>query len=383
MRLLHVVPTYLPATRYGGPIYSVHGLCKGLAARGHEVHVFTTSVDGPGDSKVPHGVPVPLDGVQVWYFPSRRLRRLYWSPPMAAALRKQMAGFDAVHLHSVFLWPTLAAARCAERQGVPFLLAPRGMLVPELIARKSRLLKQSWLRLFERRTIEHAAGIHVTSPTEAAELTRFGYRLPPCFEVPNGVDLSPPPVSAVERREDRLLFISRINWKKGLDRLIPAMARLPGVHLTIAGNDEEAYLPQLRRLAETAGVAERIDFRGAVSGAEKQRLLREATALVLPSYSENFGNIVLEAMAEGCPVAVTPEVGLAPVVAQSGAGVVTPSEPEHLAAALQALLADPAGRRAMGEQGAATVRREFSWDAVAERMEAVYRQILPPGRGGA
>ena len=69
LKLLHVVPTYLPATRYGGPIYSVHGLCKALAVRGHEVHVFTTNVDGPGDSAVPLGRPVDLDGVKVWYFP--------------------------------------------------------------------------------------------------------------------------------------------------------------------------------------------------------------------------------------------------------------------------------------------------------------------------
>ena len=83
MRLLHVTPTYLPATRYGGPIQSVHGLCTALAARGHDVHVFTTNVDGRGDSAVPLARCVPTDGVGVWYFPSRWLRRLYWSPPMA------------------------------------------------------------------------------------------------------------------------------------------------------------------------------------------------------------------------------------------------------------------------------------------------------------
>ncbi|MEZ5582503.1 MAG: glycosyltransferase [Candidatus Competibacteraceae bacterium] len=153
MRLLHVVPTYLPATRYGGPIYSVHGLCKALAARGHEVHVFTTNVDGPGDSDVPLTKPVRRDGVSIWYFPSRQLRRLYWSPPMAKALRKLMPGFDLVHLHSIFLWPTWMAARCARHCNVPYILAPRGMLVKELIQRKSSWIQNRVDRVD--RTTEH------------------------------------------------------------------------------------------------------------------------------------------------------------------------------------------------------------------------------------
>ena len=85
MRVLHVVPSYIPAWRYGGPIRSVHGLCAGLARAGLDVHVFTTNVDGDRDSEVPLGEPVDLDGVQVTYFPSRRLRRLYYSPEMRSA----------------------------------------------------------------------------------------------------------------------------------------------------------------------------------------------------------------------------------------------------------------------------------------------------------
>src|SRR5512137_1024098 len=129
MRLLHVVPTYLPAVRYGGPIHSVHGLCAALAARGHDVQVFTTNVDGPGNSAVPLGRPVDVDGVKVWYFPSRRLRRLYWSPAMGRMLKQEVGSFDLVHLHSVFLWPTWAAARAARGSSVPYVLSPRGMLV--------------------------------------------------------------------------------------------------------------------------------------------------------------------------------------------------------------------------------------------------------------
>src|SRR5262245_46752372 len=114
MRILHVVPTYLPAVRYGGPIFAVHGLCRALVSRGHEVEVVTTNINGSENSAVPIEVPVELDGVQVRYFPSRLLRRLSWAPSLARVLRQQISTFDLVHLHSVFLWPTWAAARSAR-----------------------------------------------------------------------------------------------------------------------------------------------------------------------------------------------------------------------------------------------------------------------------
>ena len=150
MRVLHVVPTYLPAVRYGGPIQSVHGLCAALAKRGHDVHVFTTNVDGSGDSAVPLGRPVDIDGVNVWYFASRRLRRVYWAPSMARALERDIGTFDLLHVHSVFLWPTWAASRAARAAGIPYVLSPRGMLVKDLIRAKSRFAKTAWMALIER-----------------------------------------------------------------------------------------------------------------------------------------------------------------------------------------------------------------------------------------
>ncbi|HVH81011.1 MAG TPA: hypothetical protein VM782_16560, partial [Stellaceae bacterium] len=99
MRLIHVTPTYLPAIRYGGPIFSVHGLCAALAIRGHDVEVFTTSVDGARDSDVPHDEPVLLDGVKIRYFRSALMRRLYWAPSLATALHGAIATTDILHLH--------------------------------------------------------------------------------------------------------------------------------------------------------------------------------------------------------------------------------------------------------------------------------------------
>ncbi len=117
MKILHVVPSYFPAVRYGGPIYSVHGLAAAQAALGHEVEVFTTNADGAGVSDVPLGVPVDLDGVAITYFQVGWPRRLYRAPSLGKAARRRIATFDVVHTHSVFLWPTLVAARAARRAG--------------------------------------------------------------------------------------------------------------------------------------------------------------------------------------------------------------------------------------------------------------------------
>ncbi len=380
MKILHVVPTYVPAWKHGGPIRSVHGLCKALAARGHQVTVFTTDTDT--DGAVPAGQAVALDGVEVWYFPVTAPRRLYRSPRMDAALRQRIAEFDVVHLHSVFLGPTSAAAREAEQAGVPYLVAPRGMLVGDLLRRRGRWRKALWLRFVERRTLARAAGLHVTSDLEAEEARKLGLPLPRVFIVPNGIDPepAPPPEAPAAPVRDLLadgpffLYLGRLSWKKGLDRLIPALARVPKISLAVAGNDEEGIRPRLEALAREAGVAGRVVFLGPVDGADKAALLHGCAALVLPSYSENFGNSVLEAMAAGRPVAVTPEVGLAGVIREERAGLVADGDPTLFGDALRGLLADP-DREAMGRRGAEAATRRFGWAAVAAQTEAVYHML--------
>jgi glycosyltransferase involved in cell wall biosynthesis len=266
MRILHVIPTYLPATRYGGPIFAVHALCRALIARGHEVEVVTTNIDGAGASPVPLGRRVEIDSVPVRYFVSPWLRRLSYAPAMSAVLRTEVSKFDVVHLHSVFLWPTLAAARVAQAAKIPYLVSPRGMLVRDLIRRRNRLVKSAWIALFERSNLERAAAIHTTSHTEAAELARFGWRLPPVAVIPNGVtiddgggsdsdatDLSAD-VREIAAAAPFVLFLGRISWKKGPDRLLRAFARTRGGTLVIVGPDDEELTPRLRRSPAISGL---------------------------------------------------------------------------------------------------------------------------------
>jgi len=348
-----------------------------LAARGHEVEVFTTNVDGPRDSDVPLGVPVDLDGVKIWYFPSKWLRRLYWTPPMARMLKQVVGNFDLVHLHSVFLWPTWVAARVARSARVPYVLSPRGMLVKDLFRARSRFLKTTWMVLIERTNLAHAAGIHVTSSVEAAEVAAFGYALKGrVFEVPNGVNLSAPgPVEPVTP-SPYMLILGRINWKKRIDIALETVQRLKGIRLLVAGGDEEGLAANLCKRAASLGVAARVDFVGPVEGLRKRQLLQGALALLMPSLSENFGNSALEAMAEGTPVIVTPQVGVADGVAESGAGFVVAPTGEAFADAVMKLQGDPTLRTRMSERARALVVENYAWPVIGARIENEYRAIL-------
>jgi glycosyltransferase involved in cell wall biosynthesis len=383
MRILHIIPSYLPAVRYGGPIFAVHSLCKAMAARGHEVQVFTTNIDGPRNSPVPIGVFVNLEGVRIRYFSCPLLRRLYWAPALGRSLKSEIGNFDASHLHSVFLWPTWVAARAARKAGVPYVLSPRGMLVRDLIARRSRLAKSAWIQTIERSNLKQAAAVHLTSQLEAAELQRFGWRLPRLAVIPNGVDEPPSwngqiatDVEAIAAEQPLVLFLGRLSWKKGLDRLLRAFACTKAGKLAIVGTDDEGLAPQLVKLAGDLRIADRVRILSrTIIGSEKERLFAAARVFVLTSYSENFGNTVLEAMRRRVPVIVTPEVGAADIVRESEGGLVVAGDPVPLGAAISQLSSDADLARSMGEAGQRHAIGHYSWTSIAARMEDLYESL--------
>jgi glycosyltransferase involved in cell wall biosynthesis len=344
--------------------------------------VFTTNADGPGVSDVPLGTPADIDGVKVTYFAVGTPRRLFRAPAMKAALAGQVAAFDLVHLHSVFLWPTLVAARAARQAGVPYVLSPRGMLVGELIRAKSGAVKRAWLRLFERRTIREAAALHFTSGQEAADFAALGLNARRAIELPNGVDAPPAPgepapdVAAAIAGGRYLLYLGRLNWKKNLPALIEAVAGTPGLRLVIAGNDEEGHVEALTRAAAAHGIGDRLALvaRG-VEGADKEALFAGAAIFALPSLNENFGNTVLEAMARGVPVIASSGAGVAQVVREAGSGLVADPTPHALAEVIAKLEAEPAAAHAMGAAGRRAATERYGWGAVAERMVEAYREL--------
>jgi glycosyltransferase involved in cell wall biosynthesis len=258
------------------------------------------------------------------------------------------------------------------------------MLVADLIRRKSWVAKRAWIAAFERRNVEAASALHATSKVEAEDIKRLRLRHQRMIIVANGTEVPElgvcNDVAHDGRRRPTVLFLGRVNWKKGLDRLITAMAQLPDADLIVAG-DDEGYRARLELLTARLGLGARVRFIGALHGPEKWMMFKSAQVLVLPSYSENFGNVVLEAMAVGCPVVVTPEVGLASVVGESGAGLVSPGDPQALARALSSIFTNPDTARAMGEVGRKLVAERFTWEVVAVQMEHAYQQIMGDRNG--
>jgi glycosyltransferase involved in cell wall biosynthesis len=353
------------------------------------VEVFTTNIDGSKESEVPTGVPVFLDGVQIRYFSSPLLKRMSWSPAMARVLKKEIGRFDLLHLHSVYLWPTWAAARSARKAHVPYLVSPRGMLVKELIERRSTFAKTAWIDLIEKSNLERASAIHVTSELEGSELTRFKWRLPRVTVIPNGVDLLDrsaktelsADVKEIALRQPLALFLGRISWKKSLDRLLNAFALTRHGKLAIVGTDDEGLIPKLQRLAEKLQIGDRVYFLPrTVLGADKEHLFAAARLFVLPSHSENFGNTVLEAMQRGVPAVVTPEVGTAVIVREARGGIVVQGAPESLSEAINCLINDPTLARSMGEAGGRYILANYAWPRIAAQMEGLYESLKTPNR---
>jgi glycosyltransferase involved in cell wall biosynthesis len=302
---------------------------------------------------------------------------------MGRALFGTVATYDLVHIHSVYLWPTWTAARAARAGRVPYVVSPRGMLVPELIRRKSRWVKEAWLRLIERPNLERAAALHTTSDVEAGHLPGFGWRLPPIAMVPHGVDdpealgsdISPDVAAAIAGPPAALAF-GRISWEKGLDRLIAAVPLAPSARVIIAGNDG-GQAAALAEQAKQLGVADRVTILPrSISGDDKEALFANAALFAMTSLSENFGLAAFEAMRRGRAVLTTADVGMSEIVREASAGLIVDPSPPAIARGLETILADEQARRAMGQRGCELVVSRYGWDVAATRMTELYRSAV-------
>jgi len=382
VRILHVTAYYHPAVEWGGPVRSVALLAQATAQAGADVEVLTTSARGRADlPPIPPGVRA-VNGIPVEYCRARGPRRFFFSAELASALWRRVRRADVVHVHGLWTYPVLAAARVCSLLGVPYVLSPRGSLDPWALRQKS-WKKRGYTLLFEHRTLRGARLLHFTSEDEH-RTAPAAYRDQPHAVVPNCLELEgllALPHDEAAAAHPELLVLGRIHRMKGFDVLVPALRSLADegrpVRLVIAGNDEDGYRAEVERLAAAHGVAERIRFLGEVDEAGKRAAFRRAALLVAPSYRENFGNAVAEAMAAGVPVVVSERVGIAADVTEARAGLVVPIDAAGLAAAVARLLDDPTARAEMGARGRALARARWAGPAVARAMLAAYARVAP------
>lgn len=376
VRIVHTVGSLSGA--HGGPSRSVTALADALAGSGAEVGVV--AMQDPGARPVrPHDARV-----SVTLAPGHE-RDGFWrarATPFGRALAEAVAGRDGALIHDHGLWlPTnRTASLVAQRAGVPLVVSPKGMLSAWALGASGAKKRAAWA-LYQRRALARAAAFAVTSSAEAADVRRAGLRQPVAV-IRYGV--AAPPLTSRAARADGVrtaLFLSRIHPKKGVPDLLRAWAavRPAGWRLVVAGPGEAAHVDEAHRLARVLGLADGVTFAGEADDAEKWALYGAADLFVLPSYSENFGIVVAEALGAGVPVVTTRETPW-DVLATHRCGWWVETGAASVGAALaEATSAPTAQLAAMGERGRAYAAAHLSWEASARAHLALYHWLL--GRG--
>lgn len=383
MRILQTVAGLWSGT--GGPVASITSLCRGLAALGHQVTLLTGS--GPLHPDVAALVPQ----VRLRTVPLGPYLLGNWSPAFRRACLEEARHAEVVHDHGVWLDTNAASVRMARRAHAVVVRSPRGMLSP-WARRRSHLAKSLLWRLRERALFDDSDVVHVTSHLEQAELEPLGIRARTVV-IPNGVDLLgeySAEAVASERHHgisgihDRrvVLFMSRLHAKKGLDILCKAWERLDPAMLAllmVAGPGDPEQIASLRRWVDRQ-CGPPAHYLGPVSGQEKIRLLTSARLLALPSYSENYGMVVAEALACGTPVLTTTEMPWTEVEARGCGWVIRPSVEALLPTLRAALDVDDQDHERMRARARAFIEESHSLDRCVKRMADLYAEAAASRR---
>jgi len=391
MQILHIASSL--DSRDGGAAMACSALCRELARQGHEVEIYTTFVRGRRDDW--RNYAGDLSQFTVRAFPVRT-KMCDVSLGLYKALAKSVRTADVVHIHGIYRFNFIAGVRWSRHYQVPYVVKPHGSLDP-FSYRVRRWRKWPFEKLVIAPAMAHAGAVQFTAEEEmllaaSTGLFRAGNHKPVfnAVIVPEGLDLSDSssqleapdfaqlfPQTAGKRV---ILFLGRINFKKGLDILAKAYGIVrrvsPDTHLVIAGPDNEGYEATVRRCLEIEGLTPHVTFTGMLVGAAKSAAFKAANVFVLPSYTENFGLVLCEAMQYSLPVVVSNKVNIWREIAGADAGVVVECAPSQVAEAILSLLEKPELARAMGERGKRLVRERYGMESVAQQMLNVYQRLV-------
>jgi glycosyltransferase involved in cell wall biosynthesis len=382
--------------RVGGPATVLPELAKAQVEAGLEVVVATTNVETTrgGVYRSP-GWDALADGAVPVFYGAAQVPPLMASLSLGAYLRRSIPDFDVIHVHGVYRFPTTAAAYWSRRYGVPYIIRPHGSLDPYLYDKSSSLLwvKRLYERLFDLPNLNAASAIHYTAEDERERASFLKLRAP-SFIVPNGLAwdcYSTLP----ERGELRarlgigeapvVLFLGRLHFKKGLDLLVAAFEAVrharPNAQLVIAGPENDDYGQKVRGWVSNLGLDAAVHFVGPLQGLDVVKAYVDADVFALPSYTENFGMTVIEAMACALPVVISDQVNIHSEISEAGAGLVTRCDADDVASALLTLLNDPERRHRMGSAGRRRVEDRYSWPVIVQALTREYEGVIEKGRG--
>ena len=377
----------------GGPSQAVLEAVGALRRLGVDAEIATTNDDGPEVLDVPIGILTCWQGAPVHFFrrfsPTvRPVREFAFSVGLTTWLWKHIQDYDLMHVHALFSYSSSAAMLVARAKRVPFLNRPSGLLCRWSL-QQSPVRKRAFLRLFDRANLNASAALEYTADQEKEESRDVGLRAP-AVVLPYGLHL---PLEIADARarlrrqlqlapdEPIVLFMSRLHVKKGLDTLIEALEKLASRRFTlvVAGRGAPDYELAVRTRACAGPLRDRTHFLGFVQGEFKQLLLQGADLFALPSFSESFAIVVMEAIAAGTPVVTTPGVPLAVLIEKFDLGWVAPPNPGLVASALDEALSslkDPDAGDLRRARSRSLAERNFSWETIARRLTALYEAVL-------
>ena len=383
MKILMIAP-YL-ADVYGGPSKAVKELTQGLAAQNIHVDLLTTNASGDCKLTVPLNRWIEKEGYRVRYFNCLYRYDSILSTSLCRWLSQHASDYDIVHTHTVFA-PTIAISRwVCRRQGVPYVVTPHGMLEPWALSYKASK-KRLFYRNFEIPALKAADVIHVLNQQEERNVHILGFQQ--TAVISNGIHFTefenlPQPDYFYQKFPQTkgkkiVLFLGRIDPKKGLDLLAPAFSKVhrqfPNTHLVIAGPDSIGFLPTAKNYFEQEDCLEAITFTGMLSGALKYSALSAASVYVSPSYSEGFSMSILEGMAAGLPCVITEKCNF-PESAAAKAAYVVQVDAQAISAALKKILINPQLSLETGKRARELVLNEYTWNRAAEKLIQSYQTI--------
>ncbi|MEO8891263.1 MAG: glycosyltransferase [Coleofasciculaceae cyanobacterium] len=384
MKILIVVPAL--GLVYGGPSKIAVELAHALGNLGISVDIVTTNANGATNLDVPLHTWIPDSSYRVQYF-SYCFGEYKVSLTLTKWLLEHITDYDLVHTIAVFSYPVLAAHWACQLRQVPYVMNPQGMLEPWALSYKSGK-KRFYYALLEKPALERASAIQMLAFSEAERAKPLNLKSPLVI-VPNGIDCQdfetlPEPELFYQkfpntRNKTLILFLGRVDPKKGLDLLALAFAKVqvqfPQTHLIVAGQDNIEFLPTAQGYFAQAGCLDAVTFTGMLTGSLKYAALAAANVYVAPSYSEGFSMSVLEGMASGLPCVITTGCNFPEAAAVQAAHVVDINA-DQIADALIECLKHPSQAKEMGDRARQLILERYTWDQIASNLSKVYSAIL-------
>lgn len=382
MKILHITPSYCPATKYGGPISSIHLLNKAFQKKSIKINVITTNA---GIDKIKFNTWLKYENINVKYIKYYGYEYYNFSPQMILEILRLVNKYDIITMSSVWCFPTLIGGIVSILFKKPYIIFPHGALSSYSINIKSKLKKIIYFNIIIKYILKRAAKIRYTTKLEYETSIFSNNNNNNYIILPHGIDLYNHLENSVTFSTNMnfpskyILFMGRLHPIKGLDILLEAFKKITfeykDIYLIVAGAGGN-YFHQLNQFIENNNLNDKVRFIGFISGKLKSKLIKNATLFVIPSYYENFCLAAVEAMSYGLPIIISNKVGIYSEIEKYNAGIVVDTNSESLYRGIKTLLVDNKLRKTISINGKKLVEKYYNIDKIADEMINIFNEII-------